>query len=259
MGPHWIDGLAEAENVLPEAADKLAAWSAPRRAPRRRPGLTCPSGRSAIGSSNAAATSASPRPGSAPSSPLAGGPSSAPGWTPASTAAWAISPSTRTCTSTPRALLEGAGAAIVVADLYAARGQNADAPLDPGRGRIARYARGRDYHVTIKRRLHRLCDELRADHAGAEFRAFTDTAPVPERELAGRAGLGWIGKHTLLIDPRLGSYLLLGGVLTTLEIEPPATQTPVADHCGTCTRCVDACPTDAITPYTVDASRSSRT
>ena len=94
---------------------------------------------------------------------------------------------------------------------------------------------------------------MRAEHPRAAFRAFTDTAPVLERELAQRAGIGWIAKHTLVIDPQLGSYLLLGGVLTTLRLEPA--RTPVTDHCGTCTRCIDACPTDAITPYSVDASR----
>jgi epoxyqueuosine reductase len=104
----------------------------------------------------------------------------------------------------------------------------------------------------IKRRLHQLCDELRADHSGASFRAFTDTAPVLEREYAARAGLGWTGKHTLIIHPRVGSYMLLGGILTTLDI---AFSEPIPDHCGTCTRCIDACPTDAISPYSVDASR----
>lgn len=153
----------------------------------------------------------------------------------------------------PARVLDGARSALIVADLYAVRGDNTDAPLARGHGRIARYARGRDYHTVIKKRLHALCDELRALAPDAEFRAFTDTAPVLERELAQRAGLGWIGKHTLVIEPELGSYLLLGGVFTTLQLEPCAE--PVTDHCGTCTRCIDACPTEAITPYSVDASR----
>jgi epoxyqueuosine reductase len=152
----------------------------------------------------------------------------------------------------PARLLEGAHAAIMVADLYALRG-GADPALPPGRGRIARYARGRDYHVTMKRRLHALSDRLRHRSPAHRFRAFVDTAPVLERELAQRAGLGWIGKHTLLIEPRLGSYLLLGGVLTTLPLAPAISR--VQDHCGTCTRCIDACPTSAITPYSVDATR----
>ncbi|MEM9660755.1 MAG: tRNA epoxyqueuosine(34) reductase QueG [Planctomycetota bacterium] len=92
-------------------------------------------------------------------------------------------------------------------------------------------------------------------HPGHRFRAFTDTAPVSERELASRAGIGWVGKNTLVIHPRIGSWFFLGGILTTLPLEPPAEHRPIRDHCGTCTRCIDACPTDAITPYSVDASR----
>jgi len=153
----------------------------------------------------------------------------------------------------PARLLDGARSIVMVADLYATRAtDNTDAP-PPGHGRVARYARGEDYHASIKKRLHAVCDALRAEHPGSGFRAFVDTAPVPERELAARAGLGWIGKHTLLINPRLGSWLLLGGFLTTLDLAPAGEG--VADHCGSCTRCVDACPTGAISPYSVDARR----
>jgi len=155
----------------------------------------------------------------------------------------------------PGELLEGARSAVMVADLYAVRAQNADEPLNPSEGRVARYARGGDYHEIIKRRLHDLCDALRAHHPGALFKSFVDTAPVLERELAARAGIGWTGKHTLTIHPRIGSYLVLGGFVTTLELSPPAGQERVSDHCGTCTRCIEACPTDAITPYSVDATR----
>ncbi|MCB9844548.1 MAG: tRNA epoxyqueuosine(34) reductase QueG [Phycisphaeraceae bacterium] len=154
----------------------------------------------------------------------------------------------------PGAVLPGARAAIMVADRYARRG-GVDSPATPGRGRIARYARGSDYHRVMKRRLHALCDALRAEHAGEQFRAFVDTAPILERELAQRAGLGWVGKHTLIIHPREGSYLLLGGVLTTLRLPMPEDRPVEADHCGTCTRCIDACPTGCITPYSIDASR----
>lgn len=158
----------------------------------------------------------------------------------------------------PGSLLAGARSAIMVADLYRARTANDRAEKSgngapPTSGRIARYAQGRDYHKVMKKRLHDLCDSLRAQHPTAEFRAFVDTAPLMEREIAFLAGLGWIGKHTLLIHPRIGSYFFLGGILTTLEI-PPVTA-PLTDHCGTCTRCIDACPTNAITPYSVDASR----
>jgi len=156
----------------------------------------------------------------------------------------------------PTRFLPGAKSLIMVADQYAARGEADDPPAASSRrGRIARYARGDDYHRVMKKRLHALCDALRARYGEHAFRAFTDTAPVFEREHAMRAGLGWVAKHTLLIHPTRGSYLLLGGVATTLAVEPPEGQEPVTDHCGACTRCIEACPTDAITPYSVDATR----
>ena len=153
----------------------------------------------------------------------------------------------------PAQILPGARSIVMVADMYASRARNNSESPTPGMGRVARYARGDDYHKSIKKRLHTICDELRTQHPGEDFRAFVDTAPVPERELAARAGLGWIGKHTLLINPRIGSWLLLGGFLTTLDLDRNRAHEP--DHCGSCTRCIDACPTDAITPYSVDASR----
>lgn len=166
-------------------------------------------------------------------------------------------------------LLPGAKAVIVVADAYAAPGDpgTADVSAEAERvrarpmGSIARYARGEDYHAVLKRRLKRLSDRLRAlpvARAGtgeAGFRSFVDTGPAMEREHAMRAGLGWIGKHTLLINPDLGSWFVLGGIATTLDIAPEPDAVHVADHCGTCTRCIDACPTEAITPYSVDARR----
>lgn len=159
----------------------------------------------------------------------------------------------------PCELMPGARSVVMVADQYQARGHT-PAPTPSGHGRVARYAQGDDYHDAMKKRLHVLCDALRTEHPAHEFRAFVDTAPVHERELALRAGLGWIGKNTLLINPRKGSWLFLGGVLTTLELAPPPTQRGIAsggepDHCGTCTRCIDACPTNAITPYSVDARK----
>lgn len=152
----------------------------------------------------------------------------------------------------PAQLLDGAQCAIMVADLYATRNEQ-EQITPPEHGRVARYARGSDYHKVMKKRLHALCDELARHWPGTRSRAFVDTAPVHERELALAAGMGWIGKHTLLIHPRIGSWMLLGGVLTTLQLEANHHQEP--DHCGTCTRCIDACPTSAITPYSVDASR----
>jgi len=153
------------------------------------------------------------------------------------------------------AILDGARWMVMVGDLYTPRRRSRDEPLHERHGRIARYARGRDYHDVIKRRLHALSDDLREKYSGSEFRSFADTAPVMEREHAARSGLGWIAKNTMLIHPRLGSYFVIGGVLTTLELEEPADQRESPDHCGTCTRCIDACPTGAITPYKVDGSR----
>ena len=120
------------------------------------------------------------------------------------------------------------------------------------RGRVARYAWGDDYHKIIKRRLHMLADELAGRFAGYLFRSVVDTAPFLEREHAARAGLGWQAKNTMLIHPRAGSYVLLGAVATTLELRSseaagwPGMTVPPADHCGTCTRCIDACPTSCI-------------
>jgi epoxyqueuosine reductase len=118
---------------------------------------------------------------------------------------------------------------------------------------VARYAVGRDYHATLRRRLEALADFLRRECPGARTRVYVDTGPVLERELAQRAGLGWFGKSSNLIAPRGDSWILLGEILTSQEI--PATG-PVADRCGRCTACLDACPTGAITePYVVDATR----
>jgi epoxyqueuosine reductase len=120
-------------------------------------------------------------------------------------------------------------------------------------GRVARYALGHDYHVTIKSRLHALADWLREVAPDAETRACVDTAPVMEKELAQRAGIGWIGKNTCLLNERIGSWLLLGEIITTLEL---GEDEPATDHCGSCTRCIDACPTAAITaPYQLDARK----
>lgn len=154
----------------------------------------------------------------------------------------------------PNLVLDGARSVVMVADLYATRDEPAG-EAKPGFGRIARYARGRDYHKEIKSRLHKICDECQDRWPGESFRTFVDTVPVNEREMAARAGLGWIAKHTLMINPKLGSWMLLGGFLTTMKLDTPGEQIVHDDHCGTCTRCIDACPTDAITPYSVDGSK----
>ena len=118
---------------------------------------------------------------------------------------------------------------------------------------VARYAAGRDYHRVLGDRLSALAVFIEAEAPGARTRAYTDTGPLMERELAARAGLGWLGKNANLIGPRGNSWLLLGEVLTDLDLPPDG---PVADHCGTCTACLDACPTGAIpAPYLVDSTR----
>ena len=119
---------------------------------------------------------------------------------------------------------------------------------------VARYARGVDYHDAYSGRLKKLEEEI-LKLGGPESRAmwYQDTGAFLERELAAKAGLGWVGKNTMLIDPARGSWTLLALVVTSLELEPDP---PITDHCGTCTRCLDACPTDAFpAPYQLNASR----
>jgi len=121
------------------------------------------------------------------------------------------------------------------------------------KGFISRYALGRDYHKVLRSRLAKLADQISevADNHG--FRAFTDSAPVLEKALAEKAGLGWIGKHTNLINSQAGSWFFLGEIYTNL---PLPIDTPASNHCGSCSSCISACPTDAIVgPYQVDARR----
>ena len=123
----------------------------------------------------------------------------------------------------------------------------------PDIGYVSRYAVGRDYHKVLRNRLARLADRL-ADAVGAAgYRAYTDTGPVLEKALARDAGLGWIGKHTNLLDRQDGSWFFLGEVFTDVPLPVDA---PVANHCGSCTACIDVCPTRAIVaPYELDARR----
>ncbi len=138
---------------------------------------------------------------------------------------------------------------VVVLDNYF----HPDADPDRSAPRIAKYARGEDYHRSTLRRLEALGDFLREN--GADYaRSFCDAGPVPERELAQRAGLGWIGKNTMLLRPGVGSFFFIGSVFTDLAL--PADAPFVADHCGSCTRCLDACPTGALVePRVLDATR----
>ncbi|MFQ5634475.1 MAG: tRNA epoxyqueuosine(34) reductase QueG [Gammaproteobacteria bacterium] len=118
---------------------------------------------------------------------------------------------------------------------------------------IARYTLGRDYHKLMRRRLQRLADRIEASVGTFGYRVFVDSAPVLEKPLAQKAGLGWLGKHTNLINRDAGSWFLLGEIYTDL---PLPVDTPAADHCGTCRACIDVCPTRAIVaPYVLDARR----
>lgn len=123
---------------------------------------------------------------------------------------------------------------------------------DPGQAAISRYAQGRDYHKIIRSRLQKLADAIAAEIGPFGYRVFSDSAPVMEVEFASQAGLGWRGKHTLLLSKQ-GSWRFLGEIYTDLPLVPDE---PVASHCGSCTACIDACPTGAIVaPYKVDARR----
>jgi epoxyqueuosine reductase len=158
----------------------------------------------------------------------------------------------------PRGHLADTRAFLMVMDAYASREDGeglgaADVP--PGHGGVARYARGRNYHEVMKKRLHALADALRLRYPGSDFRSFVDTAPVLERELAMLAGLGWQAKNTMLIHPRLGSYVLLAGAATNLPLVVTPAESRVADACGSCTRCIDACPTDALDVRRLDARK----
>jgi len=124
---------------------------------------------------------------------------------------------------------------------------------DGGRAYVARYALGRDYHKVMRNRLQKLADRIAADIGPFGYRAFVDSAPVLERALARDAGLGWIGKHSCLINKDAGSWFFLGEIYTDLPLPVDA---PASAHCGTCSRCLQVCPTGAIVaPYRVDARR----
>ncbi len=152
----------------------------------------------------------------------------------------------------PQKVLPGARSIVVLALNYFQGEQVRRSPRHVGAtGRIARYAWGEDYHDVIEARLSKIDQFLRG--FGGQQKCYVDTGPVLERDHAAQAGIGWHGKNTMLIDERLGTWFFLAELLTTLEL--PADE-PVADHCGTCERCITACPTGAITaPHRLDARR----
>jgi epoxyqueuosine reductase len=168
----------------------------------------------------------------------------------------------------PQATLSGVRSVIVCALTYNtgyARTELAWADLDDAtatdgpRGWISRYAWGDDYHDVLREKLQMLLDDLRDQHTEPfEARIYADTGPLNERVLAKHAGLGWLGKNTLLLNERIGSFFFLGVILTTLDLQPTLAiaDAPPADRCGTCRKCIDACPTEALVePYVMDARK----
>lgn len=123
---------------------------------------------------------------------------------------------------------------------------------EPGKGKISRYAWGRDYHKIIKKKLKQLLIKLKERYPQAEGRLFCDTAPVMEKQWAVAAGLGWQGKNTNLLNRNYGSWLFLGGLLLNMPLEPAGQMT---DFCGKCRACIEACPTGALEPYRLDAGK----
>ncbi len=146
----------------------------------------------------------------------------------------------------PRSLLPQARSVICVGKLYNTPGPSSIHGTEPDQGWISRYAWGEDYHAVLRRGLERLAARLEQECGPFQWRICVDTAPLLERALAHRAGLGWIGKNTCLINEPRGSWFFLGELLVSLEIEPDSEPPP--ERCGACMRCIEACPTQAIVP-----------
>ncbi|HRH67972.1 MAG TPA: tRNA epoxyqueuosine(34) reductase QueG [Flavobacteriales bacterium] len=148
----------------------------------------------------------------------------------------------------PRRLVDGAKSVISLAYNY----YTPPKQEDPEAPKLSTYAYGRDYHKVVRRRMEPLMVFITEQFGDLAMRAFVDSGPVLEKAWAQRSGIGWVGKHTNVIRQGAGSYFFLCEIIIDLELEPDP---PATDHCGTCRRCIDACPTDAITPYGVDGSK----
>lgn len=150
----------------------------------------------------------------------------------------------------PTKLVPGAKSVICLSFNY----HNPEKQHDPEAPKISQYAYGHDYHQVVKARLRQLLAFMQEQIGAISGRCFVDSAPVLEREWARRAGLGWNGRHTLTIHPKRGSYFFLAEIICDLPLQYDE---PIRDHCGTCRRCIDACPTEAISPegYFLDASK----
>jgi epoxyqueuosine reductase len=153
----------------------------------------------------------------------------------------------------PEKLLPGTKSIIVVGIDYLPPKPQFSFLKNPIKAFISRYAVGRDYHKLIRKRLQKLADKISEQVGGFEYRAFADSAPVFEKALAQKSGLGWMGKHTNILNKTRGSWFFLGVLYTNLDLEKDM---PIENHCGTCTACIDICPTNAIiAPYQLDAQR----
>ena len=153
--------------------------------------------------------------------------------------------------SDPRLLFPGAKSVIVAALNYFTPHDHAGSN---DKGKISRYAWGDDYHGVVREKLNELFDWIKSENPDADGKICVDTAPMMDKAWAVRAGLGWIGKHTNLITKEIGSWVFLGEIIVNIELEYDTAV--VEDHCGTCTACLDACPTDAIVePYVVDSRK----
>ena len=153
----------------------------------------------------------------------------------------------------PAALWPEAKSVLMLAESYTPETDPTGVLAHPDRGAVSVYARGKDYHDLVKKRLKRVGRWLLDQAEGAEIKVFVDTAPVMEKPLAQAAGLGWQGKHTNLLARDLGNWFFLGAIFTTVDLPP---DTPEISHCGSCSSCLDACPTEAfIAPYRLDPRR----
>jgi len=149
----------------------------------------------------------------------------------------------------PRLLVEGARSVVTLLFNYYSEQKQSD----PQAPKLSMYAYGEDYHDVVKEKLKELLQHISVHIGEVNGRAFVDSAPVMDKAWAKRSGAGWIGKHTNLISKRAGSYFFIAELILDLELESDG---PVTDHCGTCTKCIDACPTEAIVaPYVVDGSK----
>jgi len=147
----------------------------------------------------------------------------------------------------PRLLVPGAKSVVsLLLNYYTDEHQVEGAP------KISKYAYGTDYHFVIKEKLKQLYQILQEEIGEINGRVFVDSAPVMDKAWAGRSGLGWMGKNTNLINKKVGSFFFIAEMILDLKLDY---DTPVTDHCGTCTACIDSCPTEALTPYNIDASR----